>query len=51
MVYALYEALRTVAEREPESPQVGEWIEMLYDQALLTLVYLEVYQADRKSVV
>lgn len=34
--HPLIEALRTVAEREPESPQVGEWIEMLYDQALLT---------------
>ena len=34
--HALVEGLRTVAERDPSSPQVAEWIEVLYDQALLT---------------
>ena len=34
--HPLVEGLRTVAERDPSSPQVAEWIEVLYDQALLT---------------
>ncbi|MFO0607602.1 MAG: molecular chaperone HtpG [Polyangiales bacterium] len=34
--HPLIAALHTVAERDPASPQVGEWIEVLYEQALLT---------------
>ena len=34
--HPLVEGLRTVSERDPASPQVSEWIEVLYDQALLT---------------
>ncbi len=34
--HPLVEGLRTVAERDPSSPQVAEWLEVLYDQALLT---------------
>jgi molecular chaperone HtpG len=34
--HPLVEGLRAVAERDPSSPEVAEWIEVLYDQALLT---------------
>jgi molecular chaperone HtpG len=34
--HPIIEHLRAMQEREPGSPQVTEWIEMLYDQALLT---------------
>lgn len=34
--HPLITALHTVAERDPSSPQLGEWIELLYEQALLT---------------
>ncbi|MFO0650182.1 MAG: molecular chaperone HtpG [Polyangiales bacterium] len=34
--HPLVEGLRAVAERDSASPQVAEWIEVLYDQALLT---------------
>lgn len=34
--HSLIQNLNTLNEREPESSQVQQWIEMLYDQALLT---------------
>src|SRR5262249_39735325 len=34
--HPLVEALRALHEREPGSERVAEWIEMLYEQALLT---------------
>jgi len=34
--HPLITALQTVAERDPSSAQVSEWIEVLYEQALLT---------------
>jgi molecular chaperone HtpG len=34
--HPIIEHLRAVQEREPGSPQVTEWVELLYDQALLT---------------
>lgn len=34
--HPLIEALRTLHTKAPDSPRVAEWIEMLYDQALLT---------------
>ncbi len=34
--HPLVEGLRTLADRDPSSPQVAEWLEVLYDQALLT---------------
>jgi molecular chaperone HtpG len=34
--HPLITALHTVADRDPSSAQVSEWIEVLYEQALLT---------------
>jgi molecular chaperone HtpG len=34
--HPVIEALRTLVEKEPESPRVRDWVEVLYDQALLT---------------
>lgn len=34
--HPLIESLRELAERDPESPRLTEWIELLHDQALLT---------------
>ena len=34
--HPIVEHLKALQEKEPASPQVTEWVEMLYDQALLT---------------
>jgi molecular chaperone HtpG len=33
--HPLVEHMATLAARAPDSPQLGEWVELLYDQAIL----------------